>query len=1088
MGQINFNKDLFNQYNSEIRLNNDDDTEKITSGQEKYEKGDESLSIFSDAIDGKSEILINPDSLRFFDSEYENDSNISGNEIELYNSEDEAVINKNVNKIILKEIESTLNQRLNEIKADANSKGIFGKMLNGITSAFGGGTKGQENKIKELQELYQEVLNNPTKSNLSNLYKEVYGESLDYDEMRMSYQTTLDIQNGKYETADGKKLTLQDLGQAISEQVNLLSDSFDETVNSQGVISKGLSWINNYLGFGQTENMTTAQIDELKNLAEKLTTTRNPIEFAGIFKQLTGEELTDEAVLSLFSGKSMVENTKASEAMMDYEQTQEVAITTTAAVATGIATATMGPLGGAAVGAAVNVGVHGIDTVTRSNDKGVLGNLADYASNDLLKDLSVGALYGFSNVVGNKAGTFIKGFIDNASGKAAQVGIRLAGEFIEGASDGALSNAGEYMIDVLAGDSEFSTDELIARTSLGFGMGGVMSVGMQEGMRALGTGIKFLRGSTDGIDAAGKIEYSYSKLSGKNLTELQEAVNSGSIKSCKEALEAGYTLADIVSIDGQINIFKDGFIDFSNPKEVADLFNEKISQQMKVKTPEEIDFIVNDIMNATSCSEQEALQTLQRLTQFSSFKSQPDLAAALSKEQIGSLFDTGSGTSTNKALEYLTRSKHQFSLTGSQEGLILDSSALEYLKKATIEIPEDIADLTNGIVKINGHKVKLVTVDGWNIGSNGTYSGYSFLGSSLDGNEGLVKTCSDIISGKTTFNDGIQEEAAAIICKKLGIDPSSTNINITNITNDSLNHVNLSSRTIADTMAPNMSEEYIQAFFEEFPDYLGAPDAAEYRAALSEYLYDTMTFLSPESTNIAMKDMYKGIQNYLGKMNLTPDDIIYVVPEPTSSFSLVSQQFANVNGIKPSQIITYNGASSCPIDLSGKGIVILDDIVGSGNSMMSQKFKLNNFRTQYKDVPVIVAPVSSLEVGVDTITTKLSGGGVVITKHTVSAAKKYQNNGLINKIIGNTGYSDGYAATFPQYMLPDNNTAISSLFGRMSVLNPYSIKGSGGSSFYNFYNYVDKLYGYGGSIQNPTPNSLCGILIKRMKELQAKKT
>lgn len=1137
---LNFNSyNAINQFAQSIGLNKDISGEEINnifSNLEKDDQGNVSLTDFAKAVADNYNIDAEKISE---ESEYLMELFASGDgDVKSVSSEDiknfvnsEKDVNTNVSNIILEQVAATIEQRRAENQTEKNSKTGLGKFCNWVSGCFGGGTKGADKKIDELEKLYKTALKNPSDANLQKLYQTVYGEPLDMQEIESTYQTAKNLQNGGYKTADGETITIRDIAGILSEQVNSLDESFDETVNSQGLISKGLGWLNNNLiGLGQTENMTKAQLKEYKNLAQKLTQTTDPVQFAALFKELTGEELTETALSQVLTGTSMVENSKAAESMMDYEQTQAVAVTTFSAVTTGIVTAAMGPLAGAAVGAAVNVGIHGLDSATRNNGKGFAENIADYAKNGLIKDAAVGAINGFSNVIGNKAGAAIKGLAKDGTGKLVRTGLRLVSEFIEGGSDGAISNAGEYLIDVAAGDAKFSTNELLQRTALGFGMGGVMSVGMQESMSAIGGGIAFVkgmkngaadgiqdgmqkgavdgvqdgmqRGTADGIQegieksaaditagtASGKLASEtlsessglVGKLSGKNLDTLQEAINNGSIKSCKEALDAGYTMADIVSIDNKIKIFDNDFIDFSNPKEVADLFNTKISQQMKVKTPEEIDIIIDDIMKTANCSRNEAMQTLQRLTQFSSFKSGTDLAEALSKEDIRVLIDTGSGTSTNKALNYVGVNKEQFNLTGSKKGLILDNSALEFLRKADISG----FDPKNGtiVMKVGNQDtiVKLLNVDGWNIGSNGSYVGYSLLGSSLDGNKGIVDTCADLINGKLSFNDGIKQEAVSIIMNKLGVDPNTVNFKIADIVNGSLQGKEITSALIADTMAPNMSNEYIQAFFEEFPPYLGAPDEAQYRKVLSEYLYDTMTFLSPESSNITMKDMYKQIQDFVIKQkgSFNPDNVFYVIQREGKSYSLVAQQFANTNGIKPSQIISNNDYLS--MNLSGKTIVVIDDIVGSGDSLKA--FDITRIP---KNSNLIYASLSSLDEGIENLKDFIAKRGVngeVIYGCKVDAYSKYKDNSILNKIIGSTGYCSGYAATFPQYMLPDNNTAISSLFGRMSLLKPDGIKLSGGYNPANNGSYYVKEF-YGGSIINPTPDSLCGKILARMKEL-----
>ena len=236
------------------------------------------------------------------------------------------------------------------------------------------------------------------------------------------------------------------------------------------------------------------------------------------------------------------------------------------------------------------------------------------------------------------------------------------------------------------------------------------------------------------------------------------------------------------------------------------------------------------------------------------------------------------------------------------------------------------------------------------------------------------------------------------------------------------------------------------------------------------------------------------------------DDVVYVVPEASSSFSIVTQQFMIANGINTSQVIAWDGQGAVPngIDLNGKAVVILDDIVGSGKSMLSQNFKFwgeNSdsgnaivvdtstnqplFAKQYENVPVIVAPLSTLKQGETNILEAFRSTGhegTVIAGTTVDVSAELVNDTFLQMAIGNTGYENGYAATFTPYMFPDNNTALASLFNYMSILNPNtsSIKSSGGVGEYL------KLF-YGKHISNPSPNSLCGKILAKMKENATRK-
>ena len=95
------------------------------------------------------------------------------------------------------------------------------------------------------------------------------------------------------------------------------------------------------------------------------------------------------------------------------------------------------------------------------------------------------------------------------------------------------------------------------------------------------------------------------------------------------------------------------------------------------------------------------------------------------------------------------------------------------------------------------------------------------------------------------------------------------------------------------------------------------------------------------------------------------------------------------------------------------------------------------------------------------------------------------NDPFLQMAKGNSGYENGFAATYTPYMFPDNNTAVASLFNYKSIINPNSksIKcPMGAGTLKAAPNIYIELY-YGGSITNPPSNSLCGKILARMKEI-----
>ncbi len=408
----------------------------------------------------------------------------------------------------LKLIEVELDKKISEIKTESESKTGFGAAWNGIKGVFNKGTKGELDKTLELKEKIENLKSDSNIEEIKELYLEVFGVEFNESEIEKSINTKKELEKGELKLSNGTIVSMKDISQELLAQSELLETSFEKSVEQQGIFTKIIGKANNFLGIGTTENMTSAQIENYKNLVQKLVKTDDIEEFSALYKAISGEELTSESLDELFEGNSKVENSKAAESIMDYEETNENIKNTAIAIGTGIAVTAMGPVGAVLAGSAIAVGVNGIDAATQNNNQGVINNLVDYCQTDLLKDGLVGGINGLTGKLGNMAGEKLAGTFLNKN--INQTASRLAGEFIDGAVDAALSSSGEYLVDSAAGEEgnfknekgqfaafdnfkeNFDLEEMISQTTTSALMGGVMSVGMQEGLRGVSKGFNNL--------------------------------------------------------------------------------------------------------------------------------------------------------------------------------------------------------------------------------------------------------------------------------------------------------------------------------------------------------------------------------------------------------------------------------------------------------------------------------------------------------------------------------------------------------------------------------------------------------------------
>lgn len=383
---------------------------------------------------------------------------------------------------IMQSIKTKLEQQESEIKADANNKGLLGGLLNGAKGIFGFGLNAKLSKIDKLKETYEELSKNPTSDKIQDLYSLVFEENVDLNSVQSGIETMELISKDEFKLQNSQTISKDDIIENLTSQVQKLDDDFEYQKSSQGIFSKAAASFNNFLGIGTTQNMTDAQLEAYKNLASKLKEA-DDVEFASIYKEITGEDLTSESLNDLFINQAVKTNSsKAQESMIDCENSTGTVLTSAIAISSAVLTGGASLALSAAAGAGLNVAVRSANHLTQQNNQTLEEKLKDYCANELLKDTALGALNGFANRLGNKVGdSVISKFAIQDNGKYVYgAGVRIASEFLDGATDGAISNAGEYVVKKKSNGEDVDILELIEKTTQGSIAGGVMSVGMQE--------------------------------------------------------------------------------------------------------------------------------------------------------------------------------------------------------------------------------------------------------------------------------------------------------------------------------------------------------------------------------------------------------------------------------------------------------------------------------------------------------------------------------------------------------------------------------------------------------------------------------
>lgn len=481
---------------------------------------------------------------------------------------------------------------------------------------------------------------------------------------------------------------------------------------------------------------------------------------------------------------------------------------------------------------------------------------------------------------------------------------------------------------------------------------------------------------------------------------------------------------------------------------------EKIQTQLHITTEEEVNHTIKSIMSL-GASEEEAIAALAYMTQFGNVKSLQTELGKISGEIGGFYQSSGSVVTANSALSYFCGNKQQIPLNGSKLGFILDDAGLKYLEK------NGLSGLPKDTVFIN---------------IEGIDHGVSVLSQGMDESEisqnalKLIQQARTYQASGLSFEESIKKAMSSETyerAKALGIDTQSIK------TLSSIQDLNgINAQKIANSLTPlNVSEKKLYKIIDTLAEvaFPGEPDnAARAKQLLIEYFNEELDIYSPERLGKKMKDIHSRISDTISMLvksdgsPFTMDDVYFLVPEKSKSYSYVYYQYAKLNNVDTSHFISKK-AKQIPYLDNDKIFVAFDDVVGSGESMLIQsdgyQYKNINFNKLKSNQHIIMAPIVSGSTGADRISQEITAMGrqgkdfLLLDKSQVKIRLEdsdffkqlpSEDRIMLEQLIdayGTRGFLDqaSYGIVFP-YMAPDNDAAICEFLFRELLLDNYSIK------------------------------------------------
>ena len=315
------------------------------------------------------------------------------------------------------------------------------------------------NIVTDTSALTEEELQNCTIASISDLSDENIGIYVENEgKSAATAKDTITAINGGLFTVDGQTVTMEDMNAALMAQANELIAEMENSINEQGWLSRGMSGLNDIFGFGTSESEAQAQVEYYKSMVEELENCSDPVQYAALYKELTGQNFDTDALASLLAynkaagitveGKNapktsiyeeqcdlsdgidqivdavnsnaggdpsvlaVTDNSNANEQIQNYIDTQATMTDTATGVITGVITAaavaaapfTGGAslLLGAAVGAGTNLALNASNSIYDKDGDGSVD--FNYSGKEALQDAALGAISGLTGTGANMIG------------------------------------------------------------------------------------------------------------------------------------------------------------------------------------------------------------------------------------------------------------------------------------------------------------------------------------------------------------------------------------------------------------------------------------------------------------------------------------------------------------------------------------------------------------------------------------------------------------------------------------------------------------------------------------------------------------
>lgn len=494
-----------------------------------------------------------------------------------------------------------------------------------------------------------------------------------------------------------------------------------------------------------------------------------------------------------------------------------------------------------------------------------------------------------------------------------------------------------------------------------------------------------------------------------------------------------------VKLDDDVNAFA-GLKKQTTIGSIVDKLYSKMIKQMNIYSKQNLEADIAKISKAVpDATPAEILTTIQKITQFANYQSLSDMAQQLTRYEITAFDSVGE---LYKYFEYFHESKGLFNLSKSEERLGCIVTLNDLKNENTLQkIKERVAanDLT------------LINLEGFSDGVN-LFEDDRILPSRA---VNVLKKAKKV---QSRYPDADFAECVSFVLnnpvesrlKELGL--SAIRVSIENPATET---------GVLKQLQPILpSKERIKTTIEAIADDSSITNKSykQLSNSIAEYFDSNIHVYSKQSMIKTLEKLNNKIDDYLQSHNI-PKEHLYLLQHrmrTVKSFDILVKMYKDMFSFPESRIVHVCDVQDLNKYPKNSAFVIIDDIVGSGDSMIGTADYCTSAKKLNNDKFIIFAPITATKSGLDAINKyiekhlRTKNDTVICLDENVLEKiddnKIFKNwymnfkNWIFYSKINDKGFKgQALNVSFP-YMAPDNNSFISANFQDLFLINDACIK------------------------------------------------